>query len=900
MLSDRDFRYDLRPWLQPLLAPACAFAIGVGAGFTHPGVALYGAVAVGAAVLCGVLWRVRLRAIAWVCLLVAVCAVGGVRASWAERAMRNRPLARLVDGGAMQPGDGVVVEGWIDEPVRVQAASVRLGVRVVRVTHSVLGAIALDGRAVVRVRVRDQGASCVGAMPYGTAVRIDAVLDDDLAFRNPGVETLRQRLRATGIDLSAKANESGVQVQGALRGCPLLGAIYALRARWLDALDAGFKPRTAGVLRALLLGDGSRLDAETVESYRKSGAFHVIVVSGAHVVLIAGLFLWPTALATRSPAVRLLSAAIPVWVYCVMLGSQPPVARASLTLTLVLAAPLVARRAPPANTIGAVALLVLAWDPSALSDPSFQLTFAAVAAIAVLAVPALARVEDIGRWRPTRATPYPPVCSRWLRAVADALFWRQRAYARKQDRPGARFVLEKSRVGATLDRVRIQWLVRRLAGGLWVAAVVQAVLLPLSVAHFHRVTVAGVVASILIETLLGVALVAGFAWLIAHDLAPWCADDLSRILHWSIAASERVSDAFAVWGWTAPSGAGWRAALPWIGLLAFAGCAVAASRWRPVARTRRGFAAAIASQGWMAACGAVVCAAVCTSMIALPPDRPAPDGALHVLFLDVGQGDAAFIRFPNGETMLIDAGGRPNFDRPLAFDDGEPVFGPKFDVGERVVCETLWAMGVGRIDYVVASHGDVDHVGGLQAVFSRMSVGRAFVAASTAHDVRWLAWAEAAGVPVSELAPRDVLEIGGARIDVLWPRSGQLDANNRSLVLRLSFGERSFLFTGDIEARAEREVCAVDAALLDVDVLKVPHHGSRGSSTERLLAKASPRWAIVSAPRLSPYGHPHAEALARLRAANAEVLQTGLVGAIDIATDGRAIDIRLPSIGAQQ
>src|SRR6185369_4797044 len=135
-------------------------------------------------------------------------------------------------------------------------------------------------------------------------------------------------------------------------------------------------------------------------------------------------------------------------------------------------------------------------------------------------------------------------------------------------------------------------------------------------------------------------------------------------------------------------------------------------------------------RGRRAGVAALAAVALCSvGLFAAPPGRTAGDGLLRVIFLDVGQGDAALVRFPGGETMLVDAGGRPRFDAPLGFDEGAPLYAERFDVGERVVCEALWTLGVGRLDYVVASHGDVDHVGGFAAVLARMRVGRALLAA---------------------------------------------------------------------------------------------------------------------------------------------------------------------------
>lgn len=243
--------------------------------------------------------------------------------------------------------------------------------------------------------------------------------------------------------------------------------------------------------------------------------------------------------------------------------------------------------------------------------------------------------------------------------------------------------------------------------------------------------------------------------------------------------------------------------------------------------------------------------------------------------------------------MLIDAGGRPRFDDPLGFEDGEPFRAEQFDVGDRVVAASLLAQGIAHLDWVVATHGDVDHVGGFRAVLRRLSVDRVVI--GTGADTAELQFARSAenlNKSVVRLGAGEALDIGGARLEVVWPTTDAPVGNDGSLVLRIVFGERSLLFTGDIEAAGEGSLLHLAAANgwdLRSDVLKVPHHGSRGSSSAAFVAAIAPRWAVVSAPRQSPYGHPHVEAIRRLREAGAVVVQTGIDGAVGFTTDGREI-----------
>jgi competence protein ComEC len=260
----------------------------------------------------------------------------------------------------------------------------------------------------------------------------------------------------------------------------------------------------------------------------------------------------------------------------------------------------------------------------------------------------------------------------------------------------------------------------------------------------------------------------------------------------------------------------------------------------------------------------------------------------------VGQGDAALVTMPDGATLLVDGGGRPDLRRRRGGDDGEEEFEPDArGIGDAVVSEYLWWRGLSRVDYVLATHADADHIDGLNAVVKNFDVGAALVARAPTDDpefVRFDATAHDAEVPVYLVGRGDRLRFGAVTVDVLWPPPAPGDAdlpsgNNDSIVLRLSFGRRTILLTGDAEAGAERALVSAGDRLR-CDALKVAHHGSRTSSTEPFVAAARPALAVVSVGQDSPYGHPSGEVLARWRAAGALVLTTGERGTITISTDG--------------
>jgi competence protein ComEC len=251
----------------------------------------------------------------------------------------------------------------------------------------------------------------------------------------------------------------------------------------------------------------------------------------------------------------------------------------------------------------------------------------------------------------------------------------------------------------------------------------------------------------------------------------------------------------------------------------------------------------------------------------------------RVTFLDVGQGDAAVIEAAGGAVAVVDGGG--------AFDDG-------FDPGERIVEPFLRARGITRLDLVALSHPHPDHLNGLRRILRRFPVGALWTSGDDGHNPEYahlLELARARGVPT----PVPVsAALGGARLEPLGPFLGDaigpppgLTVNDASLVLRLDFGGRAVLFPGDLEADGEGELVGRRdvGQRVAADVLKVPHHGSRTSSSGELLQAVDPRLAVMSLGWRNRFHFPAAEVLARYAARGSRVLRTDRDGAVTVTID---------------
>ena len=240
---------------------------------------------------------------------------------------------------------------------------------------------------------------------------------------------------------------------------------------------------------------------------------------------------------------------------------------------------------------------------------------------------------------------------------------------------------------------------------------------------------------------------------------------------------------------------------------------------------------------------------------------PAPRvGEAWITALDVGQGLAVLVRTAN-RTLLYDAG---------------PSYGPEADSGGRIVVPALRAAGISHLDLVVITHEDLDHLGGALTVLETLEVQAVASTLAPAHPLHAL-------VPASARCTAGTRwEWDGVRFEFLHPSPGELAArrNNRSCVLRVEAGGAAALLTGDIERPAEERL---RARSIRADVLLVPHHGSRTSSSAEFIAAVAPRWAIVPAGYRNRFGHPAREVLERYRTAGVQVLRTDLDGAVSVA-----------------
>ena len=259
-----------------------------------------------------------------------------------------------------------------------------------------------------------------------------------------------------------------------------------------------------------------------------------------------------------------------------------------------------------------------------------------------------------------------------------------------------------------------------------------------------------------------------------------------------------------------------------------------------------------------------------------------PARLLRATFLDVGQGDSTFFQFPYGGNMLIDGG-----------------TGGKYDMGKRVVAY-LRRQGVRRIDILLLSHPHDDHVGGLITVLKNFPVGLVLDSgqAHTSYSYEeFLKLIEGKRIPYRIIKEGgEIKGFKGVRITVLNPPPHLLegtdsDINNNSLVLKVTYGKVSLLLTGDIEREAEERLLRYGHYLKST-IIKVPHHGSRTSSTPDFLGLVNPQVAVIPVGRRNPFRHPSPQVLQRYEKRGTTIYRTDRQGAIILTSEGRSFQVR--------
>lgn len=739
----------------------------------------------------------------------------------------------------------------------------------------------------VNVRLTEQEQQGIARQwKRGDRIIVEATMKLPGEARNFGDFDYRTYLRRQHIHWTASVKGTeGIMVSpsGPWQPDRLLRWNDLLRERTASELERLFPGEEAGYMKGLLIGLREDLDPELYRQFSRLGLTHILAISGMQVAVFTGVFLGIFRLlrVTRETSLTATMCLIPL--YVLFTGSSPSVVRAGLTAMAALFAARIRWLKDGQQLLGGAAIAMLVWNPYYITDVGFQLSFLVTYGLMV-------GVAPVSKLLPVRN--------------------------------------------------------RTVKGALAVALTAQLVSFPLTVYYFNQFSLLSLPANVVLVPLIGFLVTPLGTTALAvspvfpaggHALAV-PASWLNRLSFWAV---DRMAGGFGglfQLVWPKPA-AVW--VIGYYGLLA----AVLSCLWkrdRALTYEKEGIRLLADGPRRLArlsmAAGGLAVLWLCWCVFAYAPDRWIRGSEGEVHFLDVGQGDAAYIRTPEGKRLLLDGGG--TFAYRKQGEEWKERRDP-YEIGRKTIVPLLKRRGVHRLDYMVISHEDADHIGGLQAVLEEIPVGAIVfngTVKSGPYAEKLLRTALEKRIPLIPAYQGQSLRVDKhTHIEVLSPfreeGSGIVRAekqNGETLVCVLSmFGSR-MLFAGDIDSGMEREIlerlsdapgspagrvpkgaaeCSPDvqgcgntswetektapvgdtpagrvaAVFSAIDVLKVAHHGSQGSTSEEWLHYWKPKLAVISVGAHNVYGHPGAGTLERLKSAGSAVVRTDLNGEIQLS-----------------
>ncbi len=650
-------------------------------------------------------------------------------------------------------------------------------------------------------------------IPYGSRVELNGSLEAPEAIDDFDYEAYLAR---QNIFSQMKFPEITVLATG--KGHPLRAALIDLRARTHLTIDRLIPEPQAALLAGILLGDDSGLSSDLSEAFQETGLTHIIAISGFNIAIFMGVLLrlGDPFLSRRGAAYFAVSG---VALYTVLVGAEASVVRAAVMGAIyVFSSRMLGRPTFPFASLAVAGFIMTLIDPMVFWDVGFQLSFAATLGLMLYAEP--------------------------------LTHWVQRQ-------------LERG-----LDKNLLRPVMTLLSDAVLVTISAQILTIPLMIAYFKESSLISLVANaFVLPAQPGVMIWGGLTALIGAIFAPL--GKLTGYVAWLfLAYTTEMVEMFAgiqdavvpinSQTWAILAAYGLIGGLTWLGLLHYE---KRTALWVWL-RQRLDSRVVLSSAALIFA---LVAAWALTQ----------PDGRLHVLFLDVGQGDAVFIQTPSGRQILVDGGYYPSV------------------LNEKLGREMpFWDRD---IDIIFATHADADHISGLPDLFQRYQVARLVTngedrGVSEIYDAMITA-AETSRTIIRPAVAGEQITVGdGVILEMLHP-NGQLfddNRNNNSICLRLTYGEFSLLLTGDAEEKAEQLILA-ERQPLSATVLKAGHHGSKSSSTVPFLEAVQPQIVVISVGESNRYSHPSPELLQRVSAVGAEVLRTDELGTIEVISDGQQI-----------
>ena len=625
------------------------------------------------------------------------------------------------------------------------------------------------------------------------------------------------------------------------QGIPPLQWIYSLRERLAASLARALPEPQGSLAQAILLGLRGNIPYSLSEAFSRTGTAHLLAISGLHMSIIIAIFLsLGVLLFGRRRSTYIWLALAFTWLYALLAGMHPPIIRAAIMGSLFVIAVYLGRQGSAIIALAFAAAVMVGIQPGLLWTVSFQLSFLAMAGLVLLF----------------------PYFQAWGRRGVGAIFRNREALVGAGSAITDVFAASLAATVAVAPLIAYNFGIISLVG--LPATFFALPALPFIIVVGALVAFVGLVAAFAAQIL------GWLAWLFlsylvllvrGFDALPYSSLNVATISPWYILGYYAVL-------------AGVIALLSYRTRLADISSRLTSGMQKVaqgISRPRLGF-----SPKWLVLPLLLVAVVVWSMALTMPDDR------LHVSFLDVGQGDSILIQAPSGQNILIDGGPDPQKIN--------------LELSEKL---PFWDR---TIDLMVSTQPQADHVTGLVEVLQRYNVGQVLesgVSYDSSIYQEWCSFVEDKGIEHDVACAGQEIDFGdGVKMEVLnppailWQETSD-DVDNNGVVLRLSWGNVSFLFTADIRADTELELIGQRANLKST-VLKVAHHGSDTSTSEHFLAAVDPEVAVICVGADNPYGHPHQEIVDRLtdRLGEENVYLTSTNCTIEFITDGETLWVK--------
>lgn len=647
--------------------------------------------------------------------------------------------------------------------------------------------------------------------------------------RNPGAFSRKKYYRTQGIAACIWTEEAEL----VNRDTDLFRErLRLLRKRWSETVLQVLGAKKGGILNAMLLGDKQKMDVEIKEQYQLNGIAHILAVSGLHLSFV-GLGFYRFVRRTSGSYLAGGVAGITfLLLYIAMIGCTVSAVRAVIMFCMQVGADMTGRVNDRLTAYTLAMAGVIWWRPLAFFDAGFQLSFGAVGAVLFL---------------------YPLIT------------------------PGKNVTRQSNSIRGDSGREMLGVKFEKMAESLRVSLSIELLTVPVILYHYYELPTWSVLLNLIVIPFMSLVLLLGFLGSIGLVLIHPAGIGMLHGCGYILDFFELLCK-----GMEYLPGRRLTAGRPGVVgiILYYVILAIVVFRYRK----QKEVCEEVKDVHFMPGTGLRLIL-LAAGIFALVMNCPAfRHTGLEITFLDVGQGDCAFVRTEDGRTCLIDGGSSDTKK-----------------VGRYQIEPFLKCRGVGRLDYVFVSHGDMDHINGLEELLERQQEGIAIGCMVLPEQKLWddklkqlYELATSNGIRVVTIQKGQEISWEDVTLTCLEPcaerfkeASGEISGNAASMVLELQYGELEVLFTGDVEGEGE-DILTEDMKE-DCTVLKVAHHGSRNSTSEAFLKKSEPRLAIISAGRENRYGHPHVETIERLTAEGCGILNTAECGAITLRQTGKEV-----------